>query len=105
TRPGDLTACLGTPDTSAEVVVDADQARQSCAAGVLADSPLGATFDGVARIEAVRAPNTAAAGATLDTWLVRQPPVAHPQPRQLSLQLGDPSAGDGTQASNGTLDL
>jgi Dolichyl-phosphate-mannose-protein mannosyltransferase/PA14 domain len=104
-RPGDLTACLGTPDASAEVVIDADHVRQACAADVLAEAPLGATFDGVARIDAVLAPATAAAGESLDTRLVWQPLVPHPEAEQVSLQLDDPSAGDGTQWGNGTLEL
>jgi hypothetical protein len=105
TREGDLTACLGPPDASGEVVVQADQARQSCLAGVLADAPLGVTFDGLARIDALSAPASAAAGDTVDTRLAWRPLVAHPAPQQVSVQLDDPSAGDGTLWGNGTFDL
>ncbi len=102
---GELTACLGTPDAAGEVVLDGSQVRGACAASLLSVNPLGVSFDGVARIDAVRAPQTAAAGDTLETWLVWQPLAAHPTPHQMSLQLDDPSSGDGTLWGNGTLDL
>ena len=102
---GNLTGCLGAPDGSGEVVMDGERVRDACAAGLLTDNSLGATFDGVARIDAVQAPPTAAAGDTLETRLVWQPLAAHPTPEQVSLQLDDPSVGDGTLWGNGTLEL
>jgi hypothetical protein len=102
---GDLTKCLGTPDGSGEVVVSAESEKTACAADVLAQAPLGATFDGVARIDALSVPPTAAAGDPLETRLIWQPLIAHPEPRQISVQLNDPTAGDATLWGNGTLEL
>jgi hypothetical protein len=102
---GDLTACLGTPDASGEVVTDGGQVRGACSASLLSTNSLGVSFDGVARIDAMQAPRTAAAGETLETRLVWQPLAPHPSPYQLSLQLDDPTSGDGTLWGNGTLDL
>jgi hypothetical protein len=102
---GDLTACLGTPDASGEVVMDGKQVRGACAAGLQAGSALGVTFEGVARIDALQTPQMAAAGDTLETRMVWQPLAAHPAPEQVSLQLDDPSVGDGTLWGNGTLEL
>ncbi|HEY2593859.1 MAG TPA: hypothetical protein VGK33_08155, partial [Chloroflexota bacterium] len=102
---GDLTACLGPPDSAGEVVVDGGQARQACAAPLLSANALGVSFDGVARIDAVQAPPSAAAGGPLETRLVWQPLAAHPTPHQVSLQLDDPASGDGTLWGNGTLEL
>jgi hypothetical protein len=102
---GDLTTCLGTPDGSGEVVIGADAVTAECAAKVLGQAPLGATFDGLARIDALSSPETVAAGEPLETRLVWRPLVAHPDPRQMSVQLNDPTAADGTLWGNGTLDL
>jgi hypothetical protein len=102
---GNLTVCLGAPDASGEVVIDGGQIRGACAAGLVSGSALGVTFDGVARVDAVQAPQTATAGDTLETRLVWQPLAAHPAPEQVSLQLDDPSVGDGTLWGNGTLEL
>src|SRR6202011_4739939 len=41
----------------------------------------------------------------LETRLLWQPLAAHPESQQVSLQLDDPTAGDGTLWGNGTLDL
>ncbi|HEX8968210.1 MAG TPA: PA14 domain-containing protein [Chloroflexota bacterium] len=102
---GDLTECLGPADTASEVVIHGADARQQCAGSLLADAPLDATFDGLARLDAVRAPDTATAGAALDTRLVWQPLATPSEPHQVSLQLTDPTAGDGTLWGNGTLEL
>jgi hypothetical protein len=72
---------------------------------LLVDSTLGASFDGLARIDALQVPETTAAGESLEARLVWQPLVAHPEPQQVSLQLDDPAAGDGTLWGNGTLEL
>jgi hypothetical protein len=105
TTPGDLTRCLGAPDAAGEVVVDGGTARAACADTLLNGSALGASFDGVARIDAVQAPPSVAAGQTLETRLVWQPLAAHPSGYQVSLQLDDPASGDGTLWGNGTLEL
>jgi hypothetical protein len=105
TGTADLSACLGAPDAASEVVISAESEKTACASDVLARAPLGATFDGLARIDALSAPPTSAAGAPLETRLVWQPLVAHPEPRQISVQLNDPIAGDGTLWGNGTLEL
>jgi hypothetical protein len=102
---GDLTRCLGVPDAYGEIVVDGGHARQQCAASILAGSPGGATFGGLARVDAVQLQQTAVAGDALEARLIWQPLVAHPEPYQLSLQLDDPAAGDGTLWGNGTLEL
>lgn len=104
-RPGDLTACLGAADASGEVVANAQQVVDACAAGVLGATQVGATFDGLARIEAVSTQPTAAAGTSLEARLVWQPLAAHPEPRQLSLQLDDPASADGSLWGNGTLEV
>src|SRR5579872_4395700 len=71
---GDLTTCLGTPDAHGEIVIGADTVRQQCANGirVLAGQQLdqGATFLGLARIDAIDVPQTAAAGETLEARLL-----------------------------------
>jgi hypothetical protein len=103
--PGDLTTCLGGADPAGEVVADGGQARVACAAAVTLSEALGASFDGLARFDAVEAPSSAAAGDTLETRLVWQPLVAHPAAHQVSLQLDDPSAAGGMLWGNGTLDL
>ena len=105
TAPGDLVACLGAPDAGSELVISGAQARQQCVGDWPASTSLGATFDGVARIDAVRVPDAVAAGEPLETRLVWQPLAAHPEPQQVSLQLDDPTAADGTLWGNGTLDL
>ncbi|MBV9581014.1 MAG: hypothetical protein JO057_20740, partial [Chloroflexi bacterium] len=102
---GDLTGCLGTPEASGEVVIAGAQVRDACAGALRSSDKLDVTFDGVARVDALQTPSSAAAGGTLDTRLLWQPLVAHPAEYQLSLQLDDPSAGDGTLWGNGTLDL
>jgi 4-amino-4-deoxy-L-arabinose transferase-like glycosyltransferase len=99
---GDLTACLGSADSSSEVVINADRARQQCAPP---SSVTAVTFDGLARVAAVQVPPTAAAGDVLETRLLWTPLVAHPEAQQVSLQLDDPSAGDGVQWGNGTLEV
>ena len=105
TLPGDLVACLGVPDARSEIAVSGAQARQQCVGDWPPSTRLGAVFDGVARIEAVRIPETVEAGEALETRLLWQPLVAHPESQQVSLQLDDPTAGDGTLWGNGTLDL
>src|SRR5262249_687051 len=62
-------------------------------------------FQGAAHFTAASIPATGMAGDRVDAHLVWQPLVAHPQPRQGSLQLDNPTAGDGTLWGNGTLDL
>jgi dolichyl-phosphate-mannose-protein mannosyltransferase len=102
-RTGDLTDCLGPTDDAGEVVVAAEQARAACV-GDQSESTI-ATFDGLARIDSLTAPAEAGAGETLETRVVWQPLTAHPEPRQVSLQLDDPAAGDGILWGNGTLEL
>jgi hypothetical protein len=102
---GDLTTCLGQADASGEIVLDGGRARQQCTAAVLTDSSGAVTFDRVARVDAVRVTQAALAGDALETLLVWQPLVAHPEPHQISLQLTDPASGDGTLWGNGTLEL
>jgi hypothetical protein len=105
-RTGDLTACLGSPDPSGEVVMDSDHVRQACVAQLTpAGQSSGPTFDGLARIDAVDVPSSVAAGESLDARLLWEPLANHPEPQQISLQLDDPSAGDGTLWGNGTLEL
>ncbi|MBV9894213.1 MAG: hypothetical protein JO020_08585 [Chloroflexi bacterium] len=104
-RTGNLTDCLGPPDAFAEIVAGADQVRAACTASLIQASSLGATFDGLARIDALSAPASAAAGEPLETRLVWQPLVAHPEPRQVSVQLDDPASGDGSLWGNGTVEL
>jgi hypothetical protein len=103
--PGDLTRCLGAADGAGEVVADGARARDGCAGMLLSADTLGATFDGVARIDAVQTPPASAAGDTLETRLVWQPLTARSGGYQVSVQLDDPSSGDGTLWGNGTLDL
>ena len=102
---GDLVACLGPPSTSGVLAVAADEARRRCADQLLASAAIDVTFDGLARIDALRAPQTVEAGQALDASLVWQPLVTHPEAHQVSLQLDDPAAGDGTLWGNGTLEL
>jgi hypothetical protein len=102
---GGLTGCLGEVDAAGEIVVDGAAARAACADTLLKTDALGASFDGVARVDAIQAPGSAAAGETLETRLVWQPLAAHPAAYQVSLQLDDPSSADGTLWGNGTLDL
>jgi dolichyl-phosphate-mannose-protein mannosyltransferase len=104
-RTGDLAECLGPPDPSGEVVVTSDQVTAACVADLRAQAPLGAVFDGVARVDALSAPPSEAAGNPLEIRLLWQPLVAHPEPRQVSVQLDDPSSGDGSLWGNGTLEL
>jgi hypothetical protein len=104
-QSGVLTACLGAADASSEVVIRGDQARQECASQVVSQTPMPTVFDGVARFDAVQVPATAAAGQALDARLVWEPLVAHPEARQVSLQLDDPTSGDATLWGNGTLEL
>src|SRR5207253_9567950 len=85
--PGDLVACLGEPDASGAIVIGGADARHSCLGGLAggaADESF--EFDDLARIDAVQAPETTAAGESMDTRLVWQPLVAHPEPQQTSLQ-------------------
>ena len=103
--PGDLVACLGPPDGDGNLAISAGDARQRCAASILEAARVGARFDGVARIDALQVAGAAAAGDSVEARLVWQPLVAHPEPQQISLQLDDPSAGDGTLWGNGTLDV
>ena len=103
--PGDLVTCLGPPDPDGTLAITADEARQRCAASLLDQSRIGATFDGVARIDALQVAQATAAGDSLDARLVWQPLVAHPEPQQFSLQLDDAAPGDGTQWGNGTLEV
>jgi hypothetical protein len=101
--PGDLVACLGAPDAAAERIIGGAEARQLCLAELPKQTPV--TLDGVARVDAVGTPDSVAAGDELETRLVWEPLVARPEPQQMSLQLDDPLAVDGTQWGNGTLDL
>ena len=103
-QPGsDLTPCLGAPDAAGEVVLNATQARAQCGVGKTASA---VSFEGVARFDGVQVPAEGTAGDPLDARLVWQPLVAHPSDAyQVSLQLDDPSAADGIQWGNGTLDL
>ena len=103
--PGDLVACLGPPDSDGTLAISAEDARQRCVASILEAARVGASFDGVARIDALEVAEAAAAGDSVEARLVWQPLVAHPEPEQISLQLDDPSAGDGTLWGNGTLEL
>jgi hypothetical protein len=103
--PGDMAACLGAVDLYGTLAMTAEDARERCAAEVVARSPVGVSFDGVARIDALQLADSAAAGEPLETRLVWQPLIAHPQPQQISLQLDDPTAADGTLWGNGTLEL
>ena len=101
--PGDLTPCLGRPDGSGEVVADSGHVRAECG---LAPGGATVTFDGVAEFDGLQVPNSGAAGDRLDAHLLWKPLVSHPgDPYQVSLQLDDPSAGDGIQWGNGTLEL
>jgi PA14 domain len=100
---GDLVACLGPPDTSAERVVDADQARQQCVATLQDVSSIGATFEGLGRVDSLAVPASVEAGSAAETRLVWQPLVRHPEPQQIWLHLED--AEDGTLWGNATLDL
>ena len=102
---GDLVACLGPPSTSGVLALAADEARRRCADPLLASAAIDVTFDGLARIDALRAPQTVEAGQALDASLVWQPLVTHPEAHQVSLQLDDPAADDGTLWGNGTLEL
>ena len=102
---GDLTTCLGRPNADGEVVADGNAAGARCSSDVLNTSRVDVTFDGLARIDALQVPDAAVAGGVLEARLVWQPLVPHPEPHQVSLQLDDPGAGDGTLAGNGTLDL
>ena len=101
----ELTSCLGPPDASGEVTIASESARQQCAEALLTGSPLDATFDGLARVEALQVPKQVAAGEALEAQLVWQPIVAHPDAHLVSLQLDDPSTADGMLSGNGTLDL
>lgn len=105
TVAGDLVACLGPPDASAELVISGDRAHQQCVDALLAAASTQVTFDGLVRIDALVAPDTVEAGQVLEARLVWQALVAHPDPQQMSLQLDDPAAADGTLSGNGTLDL
>jgi hypothetical protein len=102
---GDLVACLGPPDDRSQVVIDGARARQQCVGDWPPSTQVAASFDGVARIDAVRVPDTVDAGEPLETQLLWQPLVAHPAPQQVSLQLDDPAAADGMLWGNGTLEL
>jgi hypothetical protein len=102
---GDLVACLGPPSTSGVIAVAGERARGQCVEALTTNGTVGVTFDGLARIDALRAPETAEAGQPLDTRLVWQPLVAHPDAQQVSLQLDDPASGNGTLWGNGTLEL
>jgi hypothetical protein len=59
----------------------------------------------VAQIESLHVPDSTAAGDALEARLRWRPLVAHPDPQLFSLQLDDPSAGDGTLWGNGTLEV
>jgi len=100
TVPGNLVACLGPPDASGERVLDADLAKRQC---LTAGAAVGATFDGLARMDAITLPDAVEAGEPAETRLVWQPLVRHPEPQQVWLHLEDPD--DGTQWGNATLDL
>jgi hypothetical protein len=105
TVAGDLVGCLGAPAVSGVQVMAGDNARQQCTDGLLTDSAFAVTFDGLARVQALRTPEAVEAGQTIDALLVWQPLATHPDAQQVSLQLDDPSAGDGTLWGNGTLEL
>jgi Dolichyl-phosphate-mannose-protein mannosyltransferase len=105
TAPGELVACLGAPDPSSELVISGAQARQQCVGDWPPSTSLGAVFEGVARIDAVHAPEAVEAGDALETRLLWQPLTAHPEPQQVSLQLDDPASADATLWGNGTLEL
>ena len=96
TTPGDLAACLGPPEANGLQVMAGEQALRQCVGGLLANMATGVTFDGLARIDALRAPESIEAGQSLEARLVWQPLVAHPDAQQISLQLDDPEAADGT---------
>jgi hypothetical protein len=100
--PGDLVACLGEPDAAGEIVIGGADARRQCVGG-MAEDPV--TFNGLARVDAVQAPDSAAAGESIEARLSWQPLVAHPEAQQFSLQLDDPTVADGTLSGNGTLEL
>ncbi|MCA1648416.1 MAG: hypothetical protein LC797_24140 [Chloroflexi bacterium] len=102
---GDLVTCLGPPDGDFEQVISGDRAQQQCVGGLLASETLGVRFDGLASIDALHTPASVEAGHALETRVLWQPLVAHPDPQQVSLQLDDPSATDGTLWGNGTLEL
>jgi 4-amino-4-deoxy-L-arabinose transferase-like glycosyltransferase len=94
---GDLVACLGTPDASGERVLTGEQARGRCTTQL---PPLQATFEGLAKVEALEAPTTAQAGETVETRLLWEPLKSHPQPHVVWLHLEDAD----TQWGNATLD-
>jgi hypothetical protein len=105
TLPGDLVGCLGPPDASAQRVVNGVEARQLCVGDGWPNTMLGVSFGDLARIQAVSTPDSAQAGEPLETRILWQPLVAHPDPHVVSFQLDDPAAGDGTLWGNGTLDV
>src|SRR5262249_23270389 len=75
-----LVSCLGQADAHAEVVIEGNEARRRCTHGMPA---LGATFEGLARIDALSVPDAIEAGATADARVLWQPLVAHPEPQQM----------------------
>jgi hypothetical protein len=102
---GNLVGCLGPPDASAQVVGYATDVRQQCVGDWPPSAAVGVSFDGVAHIEALLVPTAAEAGQPLEARLLWRPLVAHPEPHQMSLQLDDPTVGDGTLSGNATLDV
>lgn len=102
---GGLTTCLGAPDASGEIAIASESARQKCAESLLTGAPLDATFERLARVEALQVPTQVAAGEAFDAQLVWQPIVAHPDAHQVSLQLDEPATDNGTLSGNGTLEL
>ncbi|MCA1647918.1 MAG: hypothetical protein LC797_21460 [Chloroflexi bacterium] len=106
TVAGDLVTCLGPPDAQVEQIITGDQAQQQCVSALLGSrTAIPVRFDGVARIDALRTPDSVEAGQALETRLLWQPLVAHPDAQQVSLQLDDASVADGTLWGNGTLEL
>jgi 4-amino-4-deoxy-L-arabinose transferase-like glycosyltransferase len=105
TLAGDLVGCLGAPDASGQQVVTGLEARRACVGDWAANTTQPVSFENVARIEALKVPDSVEAGEHLETRILWQPLVAHPDPYVVSLQLDDPAAGDGTLWGNGTLEL
>jgi hypothetical protein len=94
---GDLVACLGAADASGERALNGEQARGRCTAQL---PPLQATFEGLAKVQALEVPTTAQAGDIVETRLLWEPLNSHPQPHVVWLHLEDAD----TQWGNATLD-
>jgi len=103
TVPGDLSACLGPADGNAQVTSSGAEARRRC---VQPSAAVGASFEGVARVESIEYPPRLEAGDGLEVRLVWRPLVAHPEPHQAWLHLVDRDApGGGMEWGNATLEL